>query len=75
MANFQKDEFKFPDEKQEKEVDFEIEGEGDFKIEVEDDTPAEDRGREPMPTEIVDKLEQDELESYSDDVRQKFIQY
>jgi len=75
MANFQKDEFKFPDEKQEKEVDFEIEGEGDFKIEVEDDTPAEDRGREPMPKEIVEKLEQDELESYSDDVRQKFKQY
>lgn len=76
MADFQKDEFKFPDEIQEKEakVDFEIEGDGDIKIEIEDDTPAEDRGRQPMPKEIVEKLEQDELESYSDDVRQKFKQ-
>lgn len=76
MANFQKDEFKFPDEIQEKEtkLDFEIEGEGDLKIEIEDDTPPEDRGREPMPQEIVEKLEKDELENYSDDVRQKFKQ-
>jgi hypothetical protein len=73
MANFQKDEFKFPDETQEEKLDFEIEG--DLKIEVEDDTPPEDRGREPMPKEIVEKLEQDELENYSDDVRQKFKQY
>ena len=73
MANFQKDEFKFPDETQEEKLDFEIEG--DLKIEVEDDTPPEDRGREPMPKEIVEKLEQDELENYSEDVRQKFKQY
>ena len=78
MANFQKDEFKFPDELQEnnkdEDLNFEIEGEGDVKIEVEDDTPPEDRGRQPMPKEIVEKLEQDELENYSDDVRQKFKQ-
>ncbi len=78
MANFQKDEFKFPDELQENNKDsdlnFEIEGEGSLKIEVEDDTPPEDRGRQPMPKEIVEKLEQDELENYSDDVRQKFKQ-
>lgn len=75
MANFQKDEFKFPDEVQGKEEKLDFEIEGDFKIEIEDDTPAEDRGREPMPKEIVDKLENDELENYSDDVRQKFKQY
>lgn len=75
MANFQKDEFKFPDEIQGKEEKLDFDIEGDFKIEVEDDTPPEDRGREPMPKDIVDKLENDELESYSDDVRQKFKQY
>jgi hypothetical protein len=78
MANFEKDEFKFPDELQEnnkkQELSYEIEGEGDLKIEIEDDTPAEDRNRQPMPKEIVEKLEQEELESYSDDVRQKFKQ-
>jgi hypothetical protein len=38
-------------------------------IEVEDDTPEADRGREPMPQEIVDELEADELEEYSDKVK------
>ena len=40
--------------------------EDDFEIEVEDDTPEEDRGREPMPEEIVKSLEEDdELENFS----------
>jgi hypothetical protein len=38
-------------------------------IEVEDDTPPQDRGREPMPKEVVDELEADELEEYSDKVK------
>lgn len=36
-----------------------------FEIEIADDTPEEDRGRDPMPTEIVEKLENDELDDYS----------
>lgn len=36
-----------------------------FEIEVADDTPEEDRGRDPMPKEIVENLENDELEEYS----------
>jgi len=39
--------------------------EEEFEIVVEDDTPEEDRDREPMPEEIVDNLEKDELEEYS----------
>jgi hypothetical protein len=40
--------------------------EDDFEIEVEDDTPEEDRGREPMPEDIVKSLdEDDELENFS----------
>jgi len=39
--------------------------EEEFEIVVEDDTPEEDRDREPMPEEIVDTLEKDELEEYS----------
>lgn len=78
MAEMQKDDFKFPDELQENNKDsdlsYEIEGEGELKIEIEDDTPPEDRNRQPMPQEIVEKLEKDELETYSDDVRQKFKQ-
>lgn len=41
------------------------EEEKEFEIVVEDDTPEEDRDREPMPEEIVDNLEKDELEEYS----------
>ena len=42
-----------------------VEEEKEFDIVVEDDTPEEDRDREPMPEEIVDNLEKDELEEYS----------
>ena len=43
-------------------------------IEVEDDTPEADRGREPMPKEIVEELEADELEEYSDKVKTRLKQ-
>ena len=60
--------------------DFEIEEElaegGSVKpeIEVEDDTPEADRGREPMPKEIVEELENDELEEYSEKVKLRLKQ-
>ena len=37
----------------------------EFEIEIVDDTPAEDQGRETMPEDIVEDLENDELEEYS----------
>ena len=43
-------------------------------IEIEDDTPEADRGRAPMPKEIVEELEADELEEYSDKVRTRLKQ-
>ena len=43
-------------------------------IEVEDDTPEQDRGREPMPKELVEELENDELDDYSDKVKQRLKQ-
>lgn len=39
--------------------------ENEFEIEIEDDTPEEDRGRDPMPEEIVKNLEYDELDEFS----------
>jgi hypothetical protein len=78
MAEFEKEEFHFPDELQknnkQEDLNYEIEGDSDLKIEVEDDTPPEDRNREPMPQEIVEQLEKDELANYSDDARTKFKQ-
>ena len=43
-------------------------------IEVEDDTPEADRGRAPMPKEIVEELEADELEEYSEKVKVRLKQ-
>ena len=56
--------------------DFEIEEEAvdTPEFEIEDDTPEADRGREPMPKEIVDELEADELEEYSDKVKTRLKQ-
>jgi len=46
----------------------------DIELEIEDDTPEEDQGKEPMPKELVDELEQDELEDYSEKVKTRLKQ-
>lgn len=46
----------------------------DVNIEIEDDTPEEDRNRTPLPKELVEKLELDELDQYSDEVKTKLKQ-
>lgn len=70
-------EFEFPDEKEAKAEAAPQESKGkpvDEDIEVVDDTPEEDRGREPLPKEIVQELEADELEDYSDKVKTRLKQ-
>ena len=61
-------------EKTEENDDFDFEVEDGPEIEVEDDTPPEDRGREPMPKELVEELEADELEEYSEKVKTRLKQ-
>jgi hypothetical protein len=46
----------------------------DFDLEIEDDTPAQDRGREPLPKEVVEELEKDTLDDYSERVKQRLAQ-
>jgi len=46
----------------------------EIEIEIQDDTPVEDRGREPLPQDIVKELEADELEDYSDKVKTRLKQ-
>ena len=43
-------------------------------IEEEDDTPPEDRGKEPLPDDIVKQVEGDTLEGYSERVKQRMAQ-
>ena len=69
MATFEKNEFKFPDEVEDKAP------EDTLEIEIEDDTPPEDRGRQPMPQEVVNELETDELEEYSEKAKERLKQY
>lgn len=72
MPEFEKEEFKFPDEAQETSKTEAKEPE--FEIEIEDDTPEQDRGREPMPKPLVEELEKDELDKYDDEVKTKLKQ-
>ena len=52
----------------------EAKGKPEVEIEIEDDTPEEDRGRQPMPKELVEKLDQDELDQYDEEVKSKLKQ-
>jgi hypothetical protein len=65
-------EFEFPDE---------IVKKGSIKVEdddvdlvIEDDTPEPDRNRAPLPKELVNELEEDELEDYSEKVKVRLKQ-
>jgi hypothetical protein len=71
MPEFEKEEFKFPDEIEDAGLPVDSD---DFEIEIEDDTPPEDRNREPLPKEVVQKLEQDELDQYEGTTKEKFKQ-
>jgi len=77
------DEFEFPDEKEvntvgadsQDEVKVEIEAEGDnVEVDIVDDTPAQDRDRKPLPKEMVEELEKDEMTEYSERVKERMAQ-
>lgn len=48
--------------------------EDNFKVEIEDDTPPADRNRAPLPKNLVEELEKDDLEEYSDKVKKRLSQ-
>ena len=58
---------------QEQEVEVEAQDK-DLELEIEDDTPERDRGRQPLPQEMVQELEEDELEDYSEKVKTRLKQ-
>mgnify|MGYP006278980841 CR=1 FL=1 len=71
MPQFEKEDYKFPDEVEDKK---EGSTESDFEIEIEDDTPEPDRNKAPMPKPLVEELEKDDLEEYDDKVKNKLKQ-
>lgn len=70
-------EFKFPDETEVKSPET---PEPEFEIKVEDDVPVDDKDpvtgklREPMPKDMVEQLEKDDLDDYSEQVKLKIRQ-
>jgi hypothetical protein len=48
--------------------------EPEFEIEEEDDTPPQDRNRDPLPDNIKQELDEDDLSEYSDRVKQRMAQ-
>ena len=72
MATQPDDDFEFEFETEDATPAPEVDDKPD--LEIEDDTPEQDRGREPMPKEIVEELEADELEEYSEKVKLRLKQ-
>ena len=66
-----KEEFKFPDEIDEKKVK---DAEDKFEIEIEDDTPPEDRNRKPSK-KPVEEVTDEELESYDEKVQNRIKRF
>jgi hypothetical protein len=70
-----KEEYKFPDEVDETKASAQ-EDEDEFVVEIEDDTPEEDRGKEPLPKDIINSLEvPEDGGEYPEEVISKFKQY
>jgi hypothetical protein len=65
MPKLELEEFKYPDEKGEPEQ---------LEIVIEDDTPEEDRNLAPMPKDIVEELDNDDLEAYTGEAKQRLLQ-
>ena len=72
----EREEFKFPDEVAEESQKAEANQDvsDDIEVQIEDDTPPEDRGRKPLPKEIVEELDKDDLEEYSEKVKKRLSQ-
>jgi len=66
------EDFKFPDEQEE--TKSAAPAEEEFEIQIEDDTPEPDRGKKPLPKDLVDELEKDDLEDYSEKVKKRLSQ-
>jgi hypothetical protein len=64
-----------PKEAEPKEVKVEAKvKDDDIDLEIEDDTPPQDKGREPLPKDVVEELEKDTLDDYSERVKQRMAQ-
>ena len=70
------DDFKFPDEMEdEKQAPIEAAAEPEVEIEVIDDRPEEDqKNATPLPEAIVKEIDEDDLEKYNQEAKQRLLQ-
>ena len=69
------DDFKFPDEMENETPEVETPAEEKIEIEIVDDRPEEDqKNAQPLPEEIVKDIENDDLEQYSKEAKQRLLQ-
>jgi len=69
------DDFKFPDEMENETPEVEASAEEKIEIEIVDDRPEEDqKNAQPLPEEIVKDIENDDLEQYSKEAKQRLLQ-
>jgi hypothetical protein len=81
MAEVEKVEYEFPDEKEEKQAKSEapqkelpLEAKNDSEIEVVDDTPEQDRGRKPLDS-APEEPSEEELSQYTESVRKRIEKF
>ena len=69
------DDFKFPDEMENEVPEVEASAEEKIEIEIVDDRPEEEqKNAQPLPEEIVQDIENDDLEQYSKEAKQRLLQ-
>jgi hypothetical protein len=75
MAQMEKEEFKFPDEVEDQGKPVDTQDTTDeIEYVVEDDTPIEDKNAKPLPDEVKEELEKDNLMDYSNKVKMRLEQ-
>ena len=67
-------EFKFPDEAEPENAEAKSVETDEIEVQIEDDTPEQDRGRIPLPKNVVEELDKDDLEEYSEKVKKRLGQ-
>jgi hypothetical protein len=71
---YEGEEFEFPDETEVKPYKETTSEDNDIELEIVDDTPAEDKNRKPLPKDVVEAIEKDDLTDYSDRVKERMAQ-
>lgn len=71
---YEGEEFEFPDVTEVKPNKETTPEDKDIDLEIVDDTPTEDKNRKPLPKDVVEAIENDDLTDYSERVKERMAQ-